>query len=110
MDHSKRHLLRAACALAASAGLAACASGNQENRRTAGTFADDSALTAKVKTAIATDVGAGTAAAVNVNTYRGTVQLTGFVDTEEQKRQAATAARNVQGVGNVQNDIRVKGS
>jgi len=58
--------------------------------------------------AIASDVGAGTAANVNVTTYKGTVQLAGFVDSQEKKDQAASAARKVSGVQNVQNDIQVR--
>jgi osmotically-inducible protein OsmY len=87
-----------------------CASrdrGESQNR-SAGTVIDDSGLTARVKTAIAKDVGAGTAANVNVTTYRGTVQLAGFVDSQEKKDQAANAARQVSGVQNVQNDIQVR--
>ena len=81
--------------------------GDSQNR-TAGTVVDDAGLTAKVKTAIASDVGAGTAANVNVTTYKGTVQLAGFVDSQEKKDQAASAARKVSGVQNVQNDIQVR--
>jgi osmotically-inducible protein OsmY len=76
--------------------------------RSAGTVVDDAGLTAKVKTAIAKDVGAGTAANVNVNTYRGEVQLSGFVDSQEKANQAAAAARGVSGVTYVQNSIQVK--
>ena len=76
--------------------------------RSAGVVVDDAGLTAKVKTAIAKDVGAGTAANVNVNTYRGTVQLSGFVDSQEKKDQAGAAARGVSGVQMVENSIQVK--
>ena len=76
--------------------------------RSAGVVVDDAGLTAKVKTAIAKDVGAGTAANVNVNTYRGTVQLSGFVDSQDQATRAADAAKKVDGVRSVKNDIRVK--
>ena len=76
--------------------------------RSAGAVVDDAGITAKVKTAIAKDVGAGTAAAVNVNTYRGTVQLSGFVESQEKKDQAGAAARGISGVQYVQNDLQVK--
>ena len=104
MDFSKRRLIAAALAVAA---LGACAT-EPRNQRSAGEFTDDAALTAKVKTAIATDAGARTASAVNVETYRGVVQLTGFVDSEDQASRAATAAKKVQGVRSVKNDIRIK--
>jgi osmotically-inducible protein OsmY len=106
MDASKRRLLAAAGA-AAVLGLGACAS-DSPTERSAGEFTNDAAMTAKVKTAIATDAGAKTAAAVNVETYRGTVQLTGFVDSEEQATRAVAAAKKVQGVRSVRNDIRIK--
>jgi osmotically-inducible protein OsmY len=104
MDLSKRRLI---AALAGVAVLGACAS-QGEGKRTAGEFTDDAALTAKVKTAIATDAGARTASAVNVETYRGVVQLTGFVESEDQASRAVTAAKKVQGVRSVKNDIRIK--
>lgn len=107
MDASKRKFMAATLAAAALAGLAACAS-SETTRRSAGEFTDDAAMTAKVKTAIATDAGAKTAAAVNVETYRGVVQLTGFVDSEDQAGRAVAAAKKVQGVRSVQNDIRIK--
>ena len=77
-------------------------------QRSAGEFTDDAAITAKVKSAIATDVGARTAAAVNVDTYRGTVELTGFVDDKATAAQAEAAARKVSGVREVKNAIRLK--
>jgi len=87
--------------------LAGCASPTKE-QRSAGEFSDDAALTAKVKSAIATDVGARTAAAVNVDSYRGVVQLTGFVDSDEQASKAVTAAKKISGVRSVKNEIRLK--
>jgi osmotically-inducible protein OsmY len=44
---------------------------------------------------------------VDVNTYRGQVQLSGFVPDAEAKRLAEDAARRVEGVKDVKNDIRV---
>jgi osmotically-inducible protein OsmY len=109
MDRSKRSFLAAGLAAAALAGLGACASSEESaNRRTTGEFTDDAALTAKVKSAIATDAGAKTAAALNVETYRGVVQLTGFVDSDDQVTRAVSAAKKVQGVRSVKNDIRLK--
>ena len=106
MNAGRRRWLGAALA-AAVVGLGACASDDATQRST-GEFTDDAATTAKVKTAIATDAGAKTAAAVNVETYRGTVQLTGFVDSEDQASRAVSAAKKVQGVRSVRNDIRIK--
>jgi osmotically-inducible protein OsmY len=109
MDRSKRSFLAASLAAAALAGLGACASSEDSaNSRSAGEFTDDAALTAKVKSAIATDAGAKTAAAVNVETYRGVVQLTGFADSREQAARAEEAAKKVDGVRSVKNDVRIK--
>ena len=109
MNVSRRNMMGATLAAMAAAGLAACSS-NPENRRTAGETAGDAAVTAKVKTAIATDVGARTATAVNVTTYNGTVQLTGFVDNDDQKSRAEQIARGVSGVRDVVNNINMKTS
>lgn len=79
-------------------------------KRSAGEFTDDAAITAKVKSAIATDVGARTAAAVNVDTYRGTVSLSGFVDDKGTAQRAEAAAKKVSGVRDVKNSIRLKSS
>jgi hyperosmotically inducible protein len=102
-----RQALCAALAAVAIGGFAACSSDPQKSQ-TAGEYASDAGLTAKVKTAIATDVGARTAAGVNVETYKGTVQLSGFVDSQDQATRAADAAKKVDGVRSVKNDIRVK--
>lgn len=107
MNLSKRSFMAVTFAAVALAGLGACAS-DSATQRSAGEFTDDAAMTAKVKTAIATDAGAKTAAVVNVETYRGVVQLTGFVDSEDQASRAVSAAKKVQGVRSVRNDIRIK--
>ena len=96
-------------ALAAALGVAGCAS-SPETKRDAGQFTDDAALTAKVKTAIATDVGARAASAINVETFKGVVQLSGFVDNKEMANRAVAAARKVSGVQNLKNDLRLKAS
>jgi hyperosmotically inducible protein len=111
MDLSRRRMMGMAGALVAgvtAAGLPACASKEPETKRTTGEFASDAALTAKVKSAIATDVGARTAAAINIETYRGVVQLTGFVNSREQANKAEAAAKKVDGVRSVKNDVRIK--
>jgi osmotically-inducible protein OsmY len=99
----------AAFALALSAALGACGTTSEgEGKQTTGSYVDDATVTAKVKTAIATDVGVKAAANVNVETHRGVVQLSGFADSDEQASRAAQAAQKVSGVRTVQNDIRIK--
>lgn len=97
-----------AAMVAAALALTACASRNDDSKRSAGEFSSDAALTAKVKTAIASDAGLGSASAINVNSYRGVVQLSGFVDSQEKIERAAQAARNVEGVRTVENNIKVR--
>lgn len=75
--------------------------------RSTGQFVDDGALTAKVKTAIASEAGADKAMNVNVTTYGGTVQLSGFVDSPQTALRAEQIARSVQGVRSVKNDLNV---
>ena len=99
--------LAAAIAVAAIGTFAACSS-DPAKKETTGEYASDAGLTAKVKTAIATDVGARTAAAINIETYRGVVQLTGFADSPDQAARAEAAAKKVDGVRSVKNDVRVK--
>jgi osmotically-inducible protein OsmY len=99
----------AVAALVAVAALAACSSAPKDEQRPAqDQYSDDAALTARVKSAIATDVGARAAGAVSVDTYRGTVQLSGFADSQDQAKRAVDAARKVSGVRAVKNDIRIK--
>ena len=101
-------LRRKALVVIGALALAACAAKQPETSRTTGEFTNDAALTARVKSAIATDVGARTAAAINIETYRGVVQLTGFADSLEQAVRAEAAAKKVDGVRSVKNDVRVK--
>jgi len=70
----------------------------------------DAALSARVKAAIATDVGARAAGSLNVESYGGVVELSGFAESEQQASRAAQAAKKVQGVRSVRNEIRVKSS
>jgi osmotically-inducible protein OsmY len=83
-------------------------SGGAHAERTAGETLDDGTLTAKVKIEIARSEGLREAVAVNVDTYRGEVQLAGFVDDEAQKLAAEEAAKRVDGVQRVINNLQVK--
>lgn len=86
----------------------ALAGTSAQAQRTAGETIDDGTLTAKVKIEIARSEGVREAAAVNVDTYRGEVSLAGFVDDEAQKRAAEEAARRVDGVQRVVNNLLIK--
>lgn len=91
-------------ALALATAVAGCAATAHD--RSTGQVVDDAALTAKVKASIAEEDNVATSS-VNVTSYRGVVQLSGFVETEEAKRRAENAARDVEGVSQVYNDLRV---
>jgi hyperosmotically inducible periplasmic protein len=97
------HLVRI-IAFALAAALAGCSATAQD--RSTGQWVDDAALTAKVKTSLAEEDGVNPMS-INVNTYRGVVQLSGFVESEEAKRRAENAANDVEGVRSVKNDLRV---
>ena len=78
-------------------------------KRGTGEVVDDATITTKVKAALVADPDVkGTQ--VNVNTYRGVVQLSGFVDSEAEIRKAQEKAASVQGVTSVRNDLKVKSS
>lgn len=92
--------------LLASLSLGACAP--TATQRTAGQTFDDVTTTAKVKKEIGTSLGIKEAATINVDTYRGVVALSGFVDSEQQIRSASQAAQAVPGVEKVFNNLLVK--
>lgn len=98
--------MAAVCIAAATLLLSAGCSGGDADRST-GQVVDDTAITAKVKTALAQDP-AVKAIEVKVDTYKGTVQLSGFVSTAEEKSRAETIAKTIEGVKTVDNKITVK--
>jgi len=75
----------------------------------AGRVVDDSAITAKVKAALVRDP-ATKAHQINVETFQGTVQLSGFVDSSDARARALEVARNVEGVKEVRDALEVRGS
>lgn len=72
-----------------------------------GEYVDDSVLTLKVKTAILGD-NALNAAEINVETFKGTVQLSGFVNSQSDIDHAVVVAGNVDGVTSVKNHMQLK--
>ena len=75
-------------------------------QQSAGEVIDDSVLTSKVKIGLIDDP-ITKAGQINVESYRGVVQLGGFVDNAQQKEQATKVARSVTGVKEVRNDLRI---
>lgn len=76
-------------------------------KETTGEYIDDSAITAKVKTAIL-DEPTLSSYEIGVETFQRTVQLSGFVDTLKAKAKAKQVASKVKGVRKVQNDLVVR--
>ena len=72
-----------------------------------GKAVDDSVITAKVKAAFVEDSKVD-ATDISVETYHGTVQLSGFADNSMQKDRAEKLASNVEGVKTVKNDIHLR--
>ena len=72
-----------------------------------GQYVDDTAITAKVKTAIF-EQPTLKSAEINVETFKGIVQLSGFVADPTNTSTAGRVAQSVHGVKSVKNDMRVK--
>ena len=73
-----------------------------------GEFIDDSVITTKVKAAVFNEPTLKSSE-INVETFKGVVQLSGFVSTESDIRKAVEVTRSVKGVTSVKNDMRIKG-
>ena len=72
-----------------------------------GEYIDDSAITTKVKAEILADSSLKVFQ-INVETFKGEVQLSGFVDSAQAKAKAGEVARGVKGVKSVKNNLAVK--
>jgi hyperosmotically inducible protein len=72
-----------------------------------GEYVDDSVITTKVKTAIFNEPTLKVNE-INVETFKGVVQLSGFVGSQAAANKAVEMARGVAGVKSVKNDIRLK--
>ncbi len=98
----KRLTLLIVCLLSLS--LAGCAADTKER---AGEYFDDTTITTKVKTKLFDDPQTS-GFAITVKTYKGTVQLSGFVTSDKEKDRAGELAKAVPGVKDVKNDLIVK--
>mgnify|MGYP001351599309 FL=1 len=72
-----------------------------------GEYVDDSVITTKVKAAIFNEPTLKSAE-INVETFKGAVQLSGFVSSQAAINKAVAVARTVAGVTSVKNDMRLK--
>ena len=105
MKPTVRNTAFAVSVLVATPLIVSCAA--TSTQESTGEYFDDSAITAKVKNQLlqAKDVSA---LQVTVETFKGRVQLSGFVSTQDEKIKAEKLARGVPGVRSVTNDLIVK--
>ncbi|MVW71801.1 BON domain-containing protein [Bordetella sp. 15P40C-2] len=109
---TKKLLIAAAIStgtLLGSLGTAAYAANGDTQKQSAGEFASDAMVTTKVKGAFVAD-SALSALDIAVETNDGVVTLTGTVGTAAEVEQAGRVARDVEGVKQVKNDIKVDAS
>lgn len=92
----------AAFALATTLGCAGTATSEST-----GEYLDDTAITTRVKAAIFNDPSLKSAE-INVETFKGRVQLSGFVSSRANIDQAVAVTRSVKGVESVRNDMRLR--
>jgi osmotically-inducible protein OsmY len=85
--------------------MAGCAS--TTTKEGTGEYVDDAVITAKVKASIFNEPTLK-ASEINVETFKGDVQLSGFVAQPQDAQKAVGIARGVKGVVSVKNDVRVK--
>ena len=96
------YTLLAALAIATTLGCAGTA-----KSESTGEYLDDTAITAKVKKDIF-DEPTLKSAEINVETFKGVVQLSGFVSSQANINKAVVVAKNVKGVSSVTNKMSVK--
>ena len=87
------------------ASVVGCASTSKQEGT--GEYVDDTVITTKVKTAVLNEPSLKSAE-INVETFKGVVQLSGFVGSQADINKAAEVARGVSGVKSVKNDMRLK--
>jgi osmotically-inducible protein OsmY len=83
------------------------ASSAETSKESAGEYLDDSVITTRVKTAVFNEETLKSSE-INVETYKGVVQLSGFVSSQADINKAIEIARGVKGVTSVQNNMQLK--
>ena len=78
-----------------------------QSKEGTGEYVDDSVITTKVKAAIFNEPTLKSAE-INVETFKGVVQLGGFVNSQADINKAVEVARSIKGVTSVKNDMRLK--
>jgi hyperosmotically inducible protein len=116
MNKFKLTTIAAAIALACSAGAMAAPEAAKDDAKAAaaaknespGAYVDDSVITGKVKAAVLGEASLKSAE-INVETFKGIVQLSGFVKSRADIDKVVKIAHSVKGVTSVKNDMIVKG-
>jgi len=97
--------LSAALLAVALVSVVGCASTSQQEGT--GEYVDDAVITTRVKAAIFNEPTLKSTE-INVETFKGVVQLSGFVNSQADISKAVSLARSVKGVTGVKNDMRLK--
>ena len=87
------------------AALGACA--GDATHRSTGRYIDDATITSQVKTKLIADQQVK-AHDINVETYKGVVSLSGFVESKSEANQAVALAEQVEGVKSVKDDLHLR--
>jgi osmotically-inducible protein OsmY len=103
-----KHLIRICYAFfLALALLSASGCASTQKHEGTGEYVDDSVITTRVKTAILQEPSLSSAE-INVETFKGVVQLSGFVTSRAAINKALEVVRTIPGVSSVKNDMRLK--
>ena len=104
MNSSTRKIAYLLSAMALAVTLGCASTAKQEGT---GEYVDDTVITGKVKAAILNEPTLKSAE-INVETFKGVVQLSGFVSSKDAETKAVAVAQTVGGVKSVKNDMRLK--
>jgi osmotically-inducible protein OsmY len=104
-QNTSRRLMLTTLALSVATLAGACAS--TRTSEGTGEYVDDTVLTGRVKAAILAD-SLLKSAEINVETFKGRVQLSGFVNSQSDINHATNMVRGMKGVTSVANDMRLK--
>src|SRR5213596_3760241 len=105
MQHQKSKGFVSAVVMVVTLAMVACAS--TRTQKSVGEQVDDSVTTGRVKAALIADPTTK-AHQIDVETFKGTVQLNGFVDTSASKQRASEIAKGTKGVTAVRNNLTVR--
>jgi osmotically-inducible protein OsmY len=103
---SRRHILQNAILATVLAATVGCTS--TPTQEGTGEYLDDTWITTRIKAALFNE-STLKATEINVETFKGQVQLSGFVNSSRDISKAIEIARSTKGVKSVRNDMRIKG-